>query len=147
MKKERVLGQMEKEWQALLESFAGLPDDVILQPEVVGYWSIRDVLAHIATWEEESIKMLPLILENKPLPRYGNIHAFNAREQERKRHLSLEQVKAELEDTHRRLTAFLESVPESSLTDRFLRRLRLATVKHYQEHAGQIAVWRQQWGL
>jgi len=147
MKKERLRKQLESEWQALLQSFAGLPDDALLQPEVVGIWSIRDVLAHISTWEEEALKALPPILEGKRLPRYGNIHSFNAREQERKRHLSLAQVKKELDSTHRKLMDFVESLPETAFTERFLHRLRLDTVKHYREHADQIAAWRQARGL
>jgi uncharacterized damage-inducible protein DinB len=147
MKKERVLNQLENEWQAFFQSFAELPDDVLIEPDVVGIWSIRDVLAHMSTWEEEALKALPRILEGKRLPRYGSIDAFNAREQERRRSLSLAQVKGELDTTHRRLIAFLESLSESAFTERFVHRLRLDTLKHYREHAGQIAAWRQKKGF
>jgi len=147
MKKERLHKQLESEWQALLQSFAGLPDDALLQPEVVGIWSIRDVLAHISTWEEEALKALPLVLEGKRLPRYGNIHRFNAGEQERKRHLSLDQVKKELDSTHRKLMDFMALLPETAFTERFRHRLRLDTIKHYREHSEQVAIWRQDRGL
>ena len=46
------------------------------------------------------MKALPLILEDKPLPRYMGIDAFNAREQARKQNLSLKQVQEELLATH-----------------------------------------------
>jgi hypothetical protein len=57
---------------------------------VTAHWSVRDVMNHITTWENEALKALPVIMEGKRLPRYMGIDAFNAREQERKRHLSLE---------------------------------------------------------
>lgn len=147
MSRERLLNRLEREWQAFLRSFAGLPDSVLLESGAVGWWSIRDVLAHIATWNEEALKNLPLILDNKPLTRYaryGGIDAFNAREQERKRGLSLEQVRQELAATHERLMSFLKDCPESAYVtgSRFLRRLRLDTYSHYREHASQIATWR-----
>ena len=144
MSRERLLNKLEREWQLFLQSFEGLPDNALLEPGVVGHWSMRDVLAHVTTWEGEALKALPLILDNKPLiryARYGGIDAFNAREQERKRGLSLEQVRQELVATHERLISFLKGCPESAYVtgSRFLRRLRLDTYSHYREHASQIA--------
>lgn len=84
MDKERLLDQVERRWEILLQSFEGLPDSVIMEPNVVGHWSVRDVLAHITTWEEECRKSLPVILQGKRFPRYttryGGIDAFNAQE-------------------------------------------------------------------
>jgi len=119
----------------------------MMESGVVGYWSVRDVLAHIATWDEEALKALPLILEGKSTPRYtryGGIDSFNAREQERKQHLSIELVKQELVATHQRLLDFLAELPESAFfpKSRFVKRLRLDTYGHYREHANQVTQWR-----
>ncbi|MBU2535039.1 MAG: DinB family protein [Chloroflexota bacterium] len=147
MKKARTLDRLKREWQALLNTWKGLPEDVLLLPGAVGHWSTRDVMAHIATWEEEALKALPLILEGKPLPRYMGIDAFNAREQARKRHLPLKRVKEELLATHKKLVQFLENVPESAFASpRFTKRLRLDAIGHYREHAAQIAAWRTEQG-
>ena len=147
MKKERALDKLETEWQALLQTWEGLPENILLQPGAVGHWSVRDVMAHIPTWEEEAMKALPVILEGKPLPRYMGIDAFNAREQESKRHLSLEQVKEELPATHKKLINYLQKVPESAFgIPRFIKRLRLDTIGHYREHATQISTWRAERG-
>lgn len=147
MSKEHVLTRIEQEWKAFLDSFAGLTDNMLVESGAVGHWSIRDVLAHIASWEEEALKVLPLILEGKPIPRYtryGGIDAFNAQEQERKRHLRLALVKDELITTHQRLLKFLIETPDSmfSSKSRFAKRLRLDTYNHYREHAQQINKWR-----
>lgn len=151
VKREQVFHLLEQEWQAFLAAFESLPDSVLLEPGVVGEWSVRDVLAHITTWEEEVLKALPAILRGELLPQYaqyGGIDAFNAREQERKRHLSLSQVRRELATTHQRLLSFLSDVPEKAYAgSRFLRRLRLDTYDHYREHAAQILAWRRQRGL
>jgi len=147
MSKERVLNRIEQEWEIFLESIRGLTDNRMMESGAVGYWSVRDVLAHIATWEQEALKVFPLIFEGKPTPRYtryGGIDEFNAREQERKRHLSLELVKEELVATHQLLLNFLAELPESAFSpkSRFVKRLRLDTYNHYREHADQITKWR-----
>jgi len=147
VKKARTFSKLEREWQALLNTWEGLPEDVLLLPGAVGHWSTRDVMAHITTWEEEALKALPPILEGKSLPRYMGIDAFNAREQERKRHLPLKRVKDELLATHHKLIQFLENVPESAFASpRFTKRLRLDATGHYREHAAQIAAWRARQG-
>ena len=147
MSREQVLNSIEQGWEIFLESISGLTDKEIMESGVVGYWSERDVLAHIATWDQEALEALPLILEGKPTPRYaryGGIDAFNAQEQERKRHLSLELVKQELVVTHQLLLNFLAELPESAFSPRgrFVRRLRQDTYNHYREHADQITKWR-----
>lgn len=147
MSKEQVLNRIEQGWEIFLESIRGLTDNEMMESGVVGYWSVRDVLAHIATWDQEALKVLPLILEGKPTPgytRYGGIDAFNAKEQEQKRHLSLELVKQELAATHQLLLNFLAELPESAFSpkSRFVKRLPNDTYDHYREHADQIIKWR-----
>ena len=144
MNREQLLDRLQRDWKTFLNSFEGLPVSVLLEPNVVGQWSVRDVMAHITTWEEEKLKILPLILEGKSLHRrYRSIDAFNAQEQERKQYLSLDQVKQELAATHKHLMAFLAGIPENTYVKekRFLRSIRL-TYNHYREHAAQIAAWR-----
>jgi hypothetical protein len=36
----------------------------------MGEWSVKDILAHVTTWEEEALKYLPLILTGGRPPRY-----------------------------------------------------------------------------
>ena len=148
MKKHQVFQKLEQAWTALKESYAGLPDAQITEPGVMGEWSVKDILAHVTTWEEEALKYLPLILSGGRPPRYiqyGGIDAFNVQVAEQKRDLALSEVLRQLEDTHRRLIDYLHSVPEEHFTreTRFRHRLRLDTYSHYPEHAKAIRQWRQ----
>jgi hypothetical protein len=126
-----------------------LSDSQLLEPGVTGAWSVRDILAHVTTWEEEALKYLPLILEGGKPPRYsvsyGGIDAFNARMTEKKSGLSLAEVLRQLDDTHRRIIGLIQGAPEDQLTreTRFRRRLRLDTYHHYPQHAEAIRKWRQ----
>jgi DinB superfamily len=145
---ERVLRTLEAAWSAFQESYAGLPDAVLLEPGVAGEWSVRDVLAHVYAWQEEALAHLPVIAAGGTPPRYtttyGGIDAFNARMAERTRDLSLAEVRSRLDATQRRLVELVRNAPEDLLAGdtRFRRRLRLDTYGHYRLHALGILEWR-----
>jgi hypothetical protein len=110
---------------------------------------VRDVIAHVTWWEEEALKHLPVVLAGDRPARYsvtyGGIDSFNAQMTEQKRALSLAEVRAQAEATHRRLVAYIQNLtPEQIAEDeRFRRRLRLDTYGHYPLHTKQIREWRE----
>jgi hypothetical protein len=149
MDRQQLLKRLDRAWAAIKESYAGLSDSQLTEPGVTGRWSVKDILAHVTTWEEEALKFLPLILEGGRPPRYiqyGGIDAFNAQMTEQKRGLSLSDVLRQLDETHRRLTDYVQSAPEGQFTREtpFRRRLRLDTYSHYPKHAKAIREWREQ---
>jgi hypothetical protein len=91
--KSRLLARVQSEWSAFQDSIESLTEADHLLTGVVGDWSVRDLLVHIASWEGEALKDVPIILEGNRLPRYshlyGGIDAFNALEQASKMYLSL----------------------------------------------------------
>lgn len=148
MKKQQFLDKLEGLWAKFNESFAGLSDDQLTEPGVTGDWSVKDILAHVSWWEEESIKHLPAILQGEQPPRYsrlyGGIDAFNALMTGQWRELTLSEVQQRLEATHKQLMDFLHSVPEEQYTKetRFRRRLGWDSYKHYPQHTQAIREWR-----
>ncbi|MCJ7547863.1 MAG: DinB family protein [Deltaproteobacteria bacterium] len=150
MDRSQLLKRLEKAWEALEASYAGLSDLEMMEPGVTDTWSVRDIIAHVTWWEEEALMHLPLILEGGKPPRYsvtyGGIDAFNALMTEQKRNLSLSEVLRQRDDTHRRLIDFIQNVPEDQFVreTRFRRRLRLDTYNHYLKHSEWIRSWRAQ---
>jgi hypothetical protein len=148
MDKRQLLTRLDKAWRAFKASYAGLSDSQLTERGVTGAWSVRDILAHVTTWEEEALKHLPFILKGGKPPRYsvtyGGIDAFNAQMTEQKRELPLSEVLRQLDDTHRRLIDLIQSAPEDEFTreTRFRHRLRLDTYSHYPKHAKAIGKWR-----
>ena len=149
MDRRQLLKRLDQAWEAFNESHAGLSDAQLMEDGVTGAWSVRDILAHVTTWEEEALKHLPLILKGGTPPRYsvvyGGLDVFNARTMEQKRNLSLSEVREQQATTHGRLIELIRSVPEYQLIGdtRFRRRLRLDTYSHYPIHAAAIRQWRQ----
>jgi hypothetical protein len=148
MDKEQLLKRLDKAWMELNESFAGLPESRMMQPGVTGNWSVKDLLAHITTWEEEALKHLPEVLKGIKPPlysvTYGGIHAFNQKMTEQKSSLSVADVLRQFEATHRRLITYIKEASDDQFTreTRFRRRIRLDTYSHYPKHAKAIRDWR-----
>jgi hypothetical protein len=145
---QRLLDRLEAAWTALGDSYAGVSDALLVEPGVVDDWSVKDILAHVTTWEEEALEHLPLIIAGGTPPRYaaqGGIDAFNARATEDGRRLSLAEVLRRRDDTHARLLDFVRGQPEGTFAGqtRARRRLRLDTYGHYPEHTAAIRAWRQ----
>jgi hypothetical protein len=149
MTRQQLLKKLDAAWTALKESYAGLSDSQMIEPGVTADWSVKDILAHVTAWEEEALKYLPLIIEGGKPPlykTYGGLDAFNAQKTEQKRALPLSEVLKQLEETHRRLIGYIQSVPEEQFAreTHFRHRLRLDTYSHYPLHAGMIRRWREQ---
>jgi hypothetical protein len=148
MKRQQLLEKLDKAWREVKESYAGLPEARLTEVGVTEEWSVKDVLAHLTTWEEEALKYLPFIIEGGSPPRYaatGGLDAFNARTTARKRTLPLSEILRQLDATHQQLIDYLKRVPEEQFTTetRFRHRLRLDTYSHYPLHARMIRDWRE----
>lgn len=149
MNRQQLAMRLEKAWRDLEESYAGLSDSEMMTLGVTGEWSVRDILAHVTTWEEEALKHLPTILKGEKPPRYsithGGINAFNAQMTEQKKNLTLAEVRRQAQNTHRRLIEFIAGVREEQIRSDtpFRHRLRLDTYSHYPKHAEAIRKWRR----
>lgn len=143
-----MLAQLATAWQAFTSSYAGLSEAELLEPGVTGAWSIRDIIAHVTTWEEEALKHLPDVLAGRRPPRYsvtyGGIDAFNALMTVRKAGLSLDEVFVQQHAVHRLVLAIVERTSDDEMGSgtRFRRRLRLDTYGHYPTHTAAIRRWR-----
>ena len=149
MNRVRMLTRIEEPWSALKAAYGGLSEAEMLAPGVTGTWSVKDIIAHVTTWEEEALAHLPVILAGGRPPRYsvthGGINAFNALTTQRNRDVPLAEVLRRRDDTHRRLLEFIQTVPEAEFDrdTRVRRRLRLDTYGHYPIHAKAIRTWRE----
>jgi hypothetical protein len=147
-KRQQVLNRLDKTWRSLEESYLGLSEVEMLEPGVTGSWSVKDIIAHVTTWEEEALKHLPLLLMGGKPPRYsvthGGVNAFNAAMTVEKRDLEFAEVLRQRDAVHQRLIEFIGSIPEDHLSSdtRFRRRLRADTYSHYPIHAKAINNWR-----
>lgn len=64
MPKQNIIAAYERARNKFLRAIEGLSEDEMLTPGAVGYWSVKDVLAHLTAWESELITGL-VHVENK----------------------------------------------------------------------------------
>jgi hypothetical protein len=147
--REQLLARIARNWGAFNDACAGLTDEALLRPGVVEGWSVKDLIAHVATWEGEALRGLPVIMQGKRPPRYGGVDNFNARQNDANSRLSVTEARDALQQSHRRLLDFIASVDGSwfETETRFRHRLRLDTWGHYREHTQAILAWRAQKGF
>jgi hypothetical protein len=68
MKKSELLNGPQEEyqqWEALLDQIGPARMD---QPGVTGYWSIKDIVAHLTGWRRRTVARLQATQHNEPEP-------------------------------------------------------------------------------
>jgi Mycothiol maleylpyruvate isomerase N-terminal domain len=149
MNREQLFARIDKHFEAFKDSVNGMPDRRWQSRGVMGDWTLKDVVCHVTTWDEEALKALPLIMQGRQPLRYadayGGLDAFNELRRREKAVLGVAAAQVEMKSAHRDLLAFLEGVDGSWFVTEtpFLRRLRLDTYSHYQEHTKAVWEWRR----
>lgn len=137
----------------LRAAIKAVPDDRQVR---VGRWSLREVAAHIATWDRELVRGLDeLLAGRRPALPDVDEDAFNERAVRAWRDAPLEVVLAELEAAHESLMARLEALSDerwrSGLADPWPDRTPITVASlfgytyrgqtHYDGHAEEIEEW------
>jgi hypothetical protein len=111
-----VLEQGEAEMRSLL---ARLSEPQLIRPATIGGgdWSAKDLIGHIAFWEEIALVTLEAWLRGMRPPiaetfAPGGVDELNAWNQERKHDWSLERVRSDSEATHGRLISGIERMTD-----------------------------------
>lgn len=143
--------------QTVLESLYGMSDDEWYLPGACGYWSVKEILAHLASYEQLLVDVLKSLTGDTDTPtlnRYlADFDAFNDNEVNRRSEYTSAEVWVEYETAHQRSLALLAQIPyegrrlngtlpwygeEYDLEDFIV----YASYGHKREHAAQIAVFK-----
>ncbi len=135
-----IRAKLDAERAKLLQSFANLSDALLLRPAGPGGWSIKDLLAHVASSEEMNVKFARrMVTHDAPVQRRAlagafpdfpgefELDKFNAWMAERGRAQSWDQVLAALQRVRGETLTWLESLTPAQL-----------------ERTGEHAVWGKQ---
>ena len=152
--REELVGYLQRARDALLASFEGLSDEQMTQLGAVGEWSVKDVLSHVASWEELALPDLARLARGDApvlasIDLYAtNFDPFNAMIMSLRRNLGLGQVLRELDIVRADFMAAVARLPDSVLAEgQFGRLLLKITAEHDEEHAQHIQEWRKGQGL
>ncbi len=156
--KQELLDDLEAARVELLSAIEGLSEEEMVCPGVVGEWSVKDALAHIAAWDKEtSVVIHAFVTQKDPVFGYKirgkrGFAKWNAREVEKRQGLSVAQSLAELEEARQELVELVQGLTEEQLSRRAVPPWRHPTTarrnleiqaKHDREHAEEVMAW---WG-
>ena len=119
----KLLARIAEGWAVLRQRIAPLSPAQLTAPGPDGGWSVKDHLAHLATWEG----MLIALLEGKPIhTAFGlsraeydaleSTDALNAVIAEQNREKSLDDVLRRREETHAQLVTIIGALPDEDLS-------------------------------
>lgn len=149
MTRDELLAREAASWAALWAVVDDLDADAWLIPGAAGdEWTLKNVMAHISSWQEETLTVLPdmarQIVAGVKEPRRYDIDAWNAEQYQARRHLPVDVVRDTLLATRTELLAMIERIPEEWLGRyRHITNWIVAvTDHHYDAHAEMLRAWR-----
>ncbi len=161
MTQDEVLDALEDSRETFLDAIDGLNDEAMLQPGVVGDWSIKDILSHLIAWEAELIKLLWQAQQGeKPTTAHFTnlkVDDLNASWHTLTQDRPLERVMADFQSvrkqTVRRVEGFEPEDFDNPTRYHWLMGQTLSdwiksdSFGHEKEHAEQVMRWREAKGL
>jgi len=150
--KSELLEQIRSERGLLEETLARLTHPRMFIPGVEGEWTVKDILAHISTWERWMIRWINRLLEGKKpdTPEPWDVDRMNAETYKRVKRLSLADVLKEFRESHWDSLTLAESLSEEQLQTIYSDRWPMGplwlgvaanTCFHYKEHRIDIQKW------
>jgi hypothetical protein len=152
--RERLLRDLEQARNELRASYQGLSGEEMARLGAVGEWSVKDVLSHVASWDEVLLPDLARLARGET-PALASVDletasfdSANAIIMSQRRNRPLDQVLRELDIDRADVMAAVGRLPGPVLSEgQFGRLLIQITAAHDREHAEHILEWRRKEGL
>jgi hypothetical protein len=156
MNKSELLEALEDGRQELVEMLQDLPDEDMVKPGVCGEWSIKDILAHLAQWEGQTVTLLFQARQSERTPttaHFGKetVDEVNQRWYEANRDRPLERVWEDWIGVRKQMIRRVSEFSEKELTDPqrypwsngrpLWQIIADSTFDHEDEHADGIREW------
>jgi uncharacterized damage-inducible protein DinB len=159
MTKDDLLAVVEASWRRLDASVEGLDETAMLEPGVVGGWSVKDTLGHVTAVDELVVLYLERRRRGEPEPKrdWSTDDDYNALQAARRQGWSLAQILDEAADIRGRLRALLADGTDQEWEEQVTIDARQQPLgervggelggddgpgTHGAEHAAEIESWR-----
>jgi hypothetical protein len=162
MDRQQLLAIVEESWKILDAAIEGLDERALAEPNVVGPWSVAEVLGHVTAWEQQALQDIEQWQRGEPLSTGGGttVDEYNAAQAEQRRGWLLAQIREEQFATRQRLRSTIEVLSDSEWNStrtvgdqtRSLGDVVAGDLNgdgpgdHAAEHAHQIQAWRHATG-
>jgi hypothetical protein len=141
--KREVLRAEDEGWSAFHAVVESLSPEKLEAP---GYypegWSVKDLMAHIASWQAEATRVLTQLRFDTYRKADLDVDAMNQLFYESNKDVPLPLVKAELWSARTRMLTELNALPEvTPLAEEWFVE---SGAKHYDEHLPRLSEWAEQ---
>ena len=122
--KEHIIRLLQTERRRLKQNLAGFSTEQMDQPGVIGEWSIKDVLAHLADWEAHmpvwvnAARQGDRVAEIEAGLSWTQFDEFNQRIYERHKGQSVDEVLAYFDQVHLGFMEMVDAMPEDEMLER-----------------------------
>lgn len=161
MEKIELLTALDESREHFLETIDDLPDSALLESGVNDQWSIKDILAHLAMWEAELVKLLWQTKQGKtPNTAHfisDSVDELNAKWYQLNRERTLERILEDFHGVRNQTIQWVEDFSENDLLDTnsfdwldgtpLWQWIANDSYEHEGEHGAQIRTWRESKGL
>ena len=138
-----ILAHVTQSRVALTSAIYGLSEAELTTPGPAGIWSVKDLMAHVARWEEVCLDELQKHLRGEPpTADYRDALPYNDQWQSELQALSLQESIEKFETAHYNLFGLLSSLTPGQWDGYIRAWVRGSTWHHFEEHAEQIRTWR-----
>lgn len=144
-----VRERIERSWDNLRDALDGIPEARLTEPGVVGQWSIKDLLGHVAFWDGFGTDAVRRYLAGATAQEVEvATDPLNEREAATRAGRSVAEQRAEMAAAHERVLVLVSGLRPSDLEVAGVRdRIAADTYEHYDEHADEIRAWRKRVGI
>jgi Protein of unknown function (DUF1706) len=157
VKKTETLQRLKDSREAFLKAIDGLTDEAMVEPGVVGEWSLRDLFVHLTLWEAELVTTLYYVKLGRKPPAgtvtSESMDQKNARWHAENKDRPLERARTDFaavrQQTLRRVRALTQAEIDHAEKLTWLEGAPLEkwiasdTYEHEAEHLQQIREWRE----
>lgn len=143
-----ALERLRTSWRGLTEALSGISEERLAEASAVGAWSVKDVMGHVAFWDEQALLAAERHLAGQAPVRVADWEGMNERQAAARAERSAAEQRAAMERAHELVVALLESRPPlDPAAVGLCGCLEEDTYQHYDEHARDVRAWRERVGV
>jgi DinB superfamily len=103
----------------VLQTIDGFPESAWETPGACGVWSVKDIIAHLASYEQVLVDILTTFTNGGPTPTLNTYielgGQFNDSEVSRRKEKTMQEVLAELNDAYAQTMSLIVKIPPETL--------------------------------
>ncbi|MHA1933683.1 MAG: ClbS/DfsB family four-helix bundle protein [Candidatus Thorarchaeota archaeon] len=119
--KERIIESIHTERRRLEKNLSSLSDADMLEPGVIGEWSVKDIMAHLFDWEQRFLGWYEAGLRGEvpetPAPglKWSQLRILNQKVFEKHQNRTLDEIKTEFQSSFEIVLDTLDGISEEDM--------------------------------